>query len=97
MFIPEKFVFPSWISVLGSRITDLKTTKNNKGKIGFLPFFVAINFTKQKITLFLKRYRNKTEPIDKKCKKFRNFGWGSEIRTQGSKKYRIPGSDPQHR
>jgi hypothetical protein len=49
---------------LGSRI--LKQQQNRRGKNFFdLPFIVATNITKLKITLFLNRKRKKCEPIYK--------------------------------
>jgi hypothetical protein len=49
---------------LGSRI--LKQQQNRRGKKFFdLPFIVATNITKLKITLFLNRKRKKYEPIYK--------------------------------
>jgi hypothetical protein len=55
MFIPDPEFYPSRIPDPRSRIPDPKTaTKEGGKKLAFIPFFVAINFTKLKIMLFLK-------------------------------------------
>jgi hypothetical protein len=58
MFIPDPYFYPSRIPDLGSRISDpgsKNTNKREDWKINFfIPFFVAPNFTKLKIILFLK-------------------------------------------
>jgi hypothetical protein len=58
MFIPDPDFYPS---------PDPKTATKEKDekKIVVVPFFVAINFTKLKIILFLKCWRKKIGPIFK--------------------------------
>ncbi len=41
------------------------TTEEEGGKVVVIPFFVATNFTKLKMILFLNRYRKKFEQIDR--------------------------------
>jgi hypothetical protein len=48
-------------------ISDPTRTIKRRGK---LPFFVAINFTKLKTIIFLKRYRKQSAQIDKELKDF---------------------------
>jgi hypothetical protein len=52
---------------LGSQIPDPKTSTKERGEKKFviIPFFVATNFTKLKIILFLKCRRKKFGPIFK--------------------------------
>jgi hypothetical protein len=54
--IPDPDFYPTRIPDLGSRIPDPKTaTKERSGKkFVVIPFFVATNFTKLRIILFLK-------------------------------------------
>jgi hypothetical protein len=51
--------YPSRIS-----IPDPTTTKEEGKKLDVLPFFVATNFSKLKIILFLSGIEKKFEPID---------------------------------
>jgi hypothetical protein len=61
----------SWVSDLGSRFSDPTTTKKRrKFFVVVLPAFVIMNFTKFKIILFLNRYREKVEAINKEIKVF---------------------------
>jgi hypothetical protein len=54
MFIPDPEFLP--IPDPGSRIPDAKTSTKERGENKFvlIPFFVATNFTKLKIILFMK-------------------------------------------
>jgi hypothetical protein len=56
MFIPDPDFYPSRIPDPGSRISDPKTAKKERGekKLVVIPFYVATNFTKLKIILALK-------------------------------------------
>jgi hypothetical protein len=58
MFIPDPDFYPY-------RIPDPTTATKEEGENVFvvIPFLGATNFTKMKIILFLKRYRNKSGPI----------------------------------
>ncbi len=60
MFIPDPFFYPS-------RIPDPKTSTKEMGEKNFvvIPFFVATNFTKLKIILFLKCGRKIFGPVFK--------------------------------
>jgi hypothetical protein len=53
--IPDPDFYPSRIPDLGSRIPDPKTATKDRGEKFFFvtPFFVATNFTKLNIILFL--------------------------------------------
>jgi hypothetical protein len=55
MFIPDPDFHPFRIPDPGSRIPDPKTATKQRGdkKFAVKPFFVATNFTKLKIILFL--------------------------------------------
>jgi hypothetical protein len=55
--IPDPDFYPSRIPDPGSRIPDPKTVTKERGEKKFVvkPFFVATNFTKLKIIIFLKR------------------------------------------
>jgi hypothetical protein len=57
MFIPDPDFYPSWIPDLGSRNQKQQQQRWMKKKIVVIPFFVATNFTKLKIILFLKCWR----------------------------------------
>ncbi len=61
MFIPDPGTWFLPIPNPGSRIPDPKTATNERGekKLVVIPFFVATNFTKLKIILFLKCWRKK--------------------------------------
>ncbi len=100
----------SRIPDLGSRIPDPKTAtkERDENKIVVIPFFVATNFAKLSIILFLKCQTKKFGPIFKELLKFlpkklslssQIYGFwirdlGSEIRDPGSGKnlFRILGS-----
>jgi hypothetical protein len=51
VFIPDPDFYPSWISDLGSWITDPKTATKDRGFI--ILFFVVTNFTALNLILFL--------------------------------------------
>jgi hypothetical protein len=55
MFFPDPDFYPSRVPDLGSRIPDQKTAikERREKKLVVIPFFVAINFPKLKIILFL--------------------------------------------
>jgi hypothetical protein len=77
--IPDPDFYSSRIPDLGSRISDLESRISNPGsripvpktatkerdgkKFDVIPFFVATNFTKLKIILFLKCCRRLSGPI----------------------------------
>jgi hypothetical protein len=65
MFIPDPDVYPS-------RISDPKTAikERSEKKLVFIPFFVAINFTKLKIVLFLECRRKKLGKFSKNNRTF---------------------------
>jgi hypothetical protein len=108
-------VYPGsrFLSILDpeSRIPDPKSSKRSRGKkLVALPFFVATNITKLKLSLFLNWWRKKFEPLYKELRNFlpkklslssQKYGLGSGIRI---KLFRIPDSgvkkapdtDPKH-
>ncbi len=104
-------VYPgSWF--LPSRIQDPGSKNSNKreGWIKFvvIPFFVATNFTKFEINLFLKCWRQKFGPIFKELKNFLlkklsrsslKYGFGIQDQGSGKNLFRItdPGSRGQKR
>jgi hypothetical protein len=96
MFISDPDFLP--IPDPGSRIRDQKTSTKERGEKFFChTFFLATNFTKFKIILFLKCLRKKFGQFQFAPK---NMGLGSGINLfripfQGSKRHRIPDPDPQ--
>jgi hypothetical protein len=106
MFIPDP---GSWILPIpdpGSQIPDPKTaTKDRGGKKFFVkPFFVATNFTKLNIILFLICWRKKFGPIFHELLKFlpkklspspQKYGLGIRDPGSGKNLFRIP--DPGSR
>ncbi len=70
--IPDPDFYPSRIPDLGFRIPDPKTATKERGekKIVVIPFFVATNFAKLNIILFLKCQTKKFGPIFKELLKF---------------------------
>ncbi len=74
--IPGPNFFPSRILVLGFRIQQ---QQKRRGKYFFSYLFLAINFTKVKIILLLKRFRKQFEPPNKESIYPRNCSKLSEI------------------
>jgi hypothetical protein len=97
-----------------SLIPDPKIATKERGEKKFFskPFFVATDFTKFKIILFLKCRRKTFGQVFKELDflpknlslSSQKYGVGirnpeknlSRIRVQGSKRHRIPDPDPQH-
>jgi hypothetical protein len=87
--------YPSPIPDLGSRIPDPKTATKERCEKKFvvIPFFVAINFTKLKISLFWNAKKLSLLSLNRGLGSgIRDPGPGSEIREPGSGKnlFRIP-------
>ncbi len=88
MFIPDPDFLP--IPDPGSRIPDPKTSTKEGGEKKFLkPFFVATNFTKLKIILFLKCGRKQN--LAQFSKKYGTF-YPNIFPSPGVKKAPDPGS-----
>ncbi len=74
--VADPDVYPgSWILIFShprSRISDPKTATKERAekKLVVKPFFVATNFTKLNIILFLQSWRKKLKPIFKELLKF---------------------------
>ena len=104
--IPDPDFYPSRIPDPGSRIPDPKTATKDRGeKNSFVkPFFVATNFTKLNIILFLICWRKKFGPIFQELLKFlpkklspspQKYGFGIRDPRSGIRKKPIP--DPGSR
>jgi hypothetical protein len=91
--IPDPDFYPSRIPVLGCQIPDpaRATKEEREKKFASYLFFIATNFAKKIIILFLNRYRKYFYP--KNClSALKNKSWGSEIGDPWSGKnlFRVP-------
>ncbi len=103
---PGSWFYPSRISDPGSRIQkQQQKTGVKKSFLSIKPFFVATNFAKLNIILFLICWRKKFCPILQELLKFLpkklspcppKNGFGIRDPGSGKNLFRIPDPDPQH-